>query len=149
MHHTTLTDCADAVRTARAEFIPSSLRLTRSPSLTSLLVGLFLAALAGGASAQNERKGKSALLQDDFPFQGACISANFPSNNVAMKGLAIRVAPGDAANVLFDTDLLRLAAGWTGGYITTKGVAFDGGHGSHPGIVGEQKFGTRQGPGWA
>jgi len=89
------------------------------------------------------------LLQEDFPFQGACISANFPSNNVAMKGFAIRVLPEGAANVLFDTDLLRMAAGWTGGYISTKGVAFDGGHGSHPSIVGAQKFGTHQGPGWA
>jgi len=66
-----------------------------------------------------------------------------------MKGLAIRVMPEGIANVLFDTDLLRMAAGWAGGYITTKGVAFDGDHGSHPSIVGEQKFGTRQGPGWA
>ena len=149
MHHTTHTNCTGTLRSARAEFIPPSFRLARSSSLTSLFAGLFLAAFAGGALAQSERKGRSALLQDDFPFQGACISASFPSNNVAMKGLAIRVAPGDAANVLFDTDLLRMAAGWTGGYITTKGVAFDGGHGSHPGIVGEQKFGTRQGPGWA
>ncbi len=99
--------------------------------------------------AQGQRKAKAGLLQEDFPFQGACISANFPSNNVAMKGLAIRVAPSDIANVLFDTDLLRMAAGWTGGYVSTRGVAFDGGHGSHPGIVGDQKFGTRQTPGWA
>jgi hypothetical protein len=112
-------------------------------------VGLLLALLPGESFAQNQRKARPGLLQDDFPFQGACISANFPSNNIALKGLAIRVGAGDAANVLFDTDLLRMAAGWTGGYISTRGVAFDGGHGSHPGIVGEQKFGTRQGPGWA
>jgi hypothetical protein len=112
-------------------------------------VGLLLAILPGESFAQNQRKARPGLLQDDFPFQGACVSANFPSNNIALKGLAIRVGAGDAANVLFDTDLLRMAAGWTGGYISTRGVAFDGGHGSHPGIVGEQKFGTRQGPGWA
>jgi hypothetical protein len=110
---------------------------------------MLLAVLAGDALAQGNRTVRSGLLQEDFPFQGACISANFPSDNVAMKGLAIRVAPEGAANVLFDTDLLRMAAGWTGGYITTKGVAFDGGHGAHPSIVGEQKFGTRPGPGWA
>ena len=87
------------------------------------------------------------MLQDDFPFQGACVSAQFPPHNVAMKGLAIRV--GTNANMLFDTDLLRMAAGWTGGYIDTHGVAFDGAHGAHPKIVGEQKFGCRVGPGWA
>ena len=87
------------------------------------------------------------MLQDDFPFQGACVSAQFPPHNVAMKGLAIRVSTN--ANMLFDTDLLRMAAGWTGGYIDTHGVAFDGGHGAHPKIVGDQKFGCRVGPGWA
>jgi hypothetical protein len=59
---------------------------------------------------------KYRMLQDDFPFQGACINANFPSNNIALKGLAIHV--GNGANVLFDTDLCRMAAGWTGGFIT-------------------------------
>lgn len=93
-----------------------------------------------------ERKG-SNFFQDDFPFQGACITAKGPGNNVAMKGFAIRV--GNGANILWDTDLLRVAAGWTGGYLTGKGVVYDAGHGTHPSIVGEQSFGTKQGPGWA
>ena len=122
--------------------------MTRASLLLLLLVGFLLAAFAGGALAQGA-KGRSGLLQEDFPFQGACISASFPADNVALKGLAIRVLPEGAANVLFDTDLLRMAAGWTGGYISTRGVAFDGGHGNHPGIVGAQKFGTHQVPGWA
>jgi hypothetical protein len=88
-----------------------------------------------------------ALLQKDFPFQGACISASFPAKNTAMKGLAIRV-PGVAdANMLFDTDLCRMAAGWTGGYINTRGMTFDGSHGGHPSIVGKQSFGTAVVPG--
>ena len=98
------------------------------------------------AADRIERK-KSGVLQEDFPFQGACISASFPEKNTAMKGFAIRV--GKDANVLWDSDLLRMAAGWTGGYISTRGVAFDGGHGQHPKIEGEQKFGTAVGPGWA
>jgi hypothetical protein len=53
------------------------------------------------------------------------------------------------AAVCFDTDLLRMSAGWTGGFISTRGVTFDGAHGAHPGIVGLQRFGTRQAPGWA
>lgn len=85
--------------------------------------------------------------QEDFPFQGACITAKGPGNNVAMKGFAIRV--GNDANILWDTDLLRVAAGWTGGYLTSKGVTYDASHGTHPSITGEQAFGTRQGPGWA
>jgi hypothetical protein len=85
------------------------------------------------------------MLQDDFPFQSACIGADFPSNNVALKGYAIRV--GNDATVLFDSDTLRMAAGWTGGFINTRGVVFDGNHGQHPQMVGEQKFGVGNGPG--
>jgi len=107
----------------------------------------FLCATAICFSHGADRKKRGGMLQDDFPFQGACISANFPAKNVALKGLAIRVGPD--ANMLFDTELLRMAAGWTGGCITTHGVAFDGGHGAHPKIDGEQNFGTRQSPGWA
>ena len=97
-------------------------------------------------AAEAKRSGPN-YFQEDFPFQGACISAKWPAGNVAMKGFAIRV--GNDATMLWDTDLLRFAAGWTGGYISSKGVAYDGGHGSHPAIVGEQFFGTKPGPGWA
>ena len=105
------------------------------------------AASSGWAADSKPQSKKPSLLQDDFPFQGACISASSPANNTAMKGLAIRV--GNDANMLFDTELLRMSAGWTGGYISTRGVAFDGGHGQHPKIEGNQKFGTRNQPGWA
>ena len=105
-----------------------------------LLAGAFL--LAAHAQDVNE-----SLLQKDFPFQGACINAKFPAGNTAMKGLAIRV--GNDATVLFDTDLCRLAAGWTGGYITTHGVVYDGSHGNHPAMIGDQKFGNAAVPGVA
>ena len=86
-------------------------------------------------------------FQEDFPFQGACISAKGPDHNVALKGFAIRL--GSEANMLWDTDLLRFAAGWTGGYISGNGVVYNGGHGQHPSIMGTQLFGTKQAPGWA
>src|SRR4051812_1188636 len=73
---------------------------------------------------------RAGLLQEDFPSQGACISANFPAKNTALKGLAIRLSNG--ANMLFDTELLRMAAGWTGGFITTPRGAFAGGPGGRP-----------------
>lgn len=87
------------------------------------------------------------LLQKDFPFQRAAIRAPHPKGNVANKGIAIRL--GTNAAVLFDTDLLRMAAGWHGGFITTTGVSFDGRHGQHPAIHGEQLFGLGNQPGWA
>ena len=123
---------------------------TRPPNWALHLIHFIAAScVVQGALAAQKSDVRQELLQQDFPFQGACIGAPFPANNVAMKGLAIRLATNDAACMLFDTDLLRMAAGWSGGFISTHGVAFDGGHGSYPQIVGTQKFGTRQGPGWA
>ncbi len=119
-----------------------------SPARAWATAGAAALALATNiALAQDGKDAKFQMLPDDFPFQGACISAKAPAGNTAMKGLAIRV--GNDSAVLFDTDLCRMAAGWTGGFITTRGVAFDGSHGNHPGIVGEQKFGTAKVPGVA
>ena len=49
----------------------------------------------------------------------------------ANKGVAIQLGQKEGA-MLFDTDLCRWAGGWTGGYITYKGVIFDGAHGPNP-----------------
>lgn len=146
MRYLSFSNTARAVRHTGAKILHSIGALGGASFLPRLFVGLSVAVLPSLSRAATGPK--SGLLQDEFPFQGACIAAQFPSNNVAMKGLAIRLGLGDAS-VLFDTDLLRMAAGWTGGYINTRGVAFDGGHGSHPSIVGEQKFGVSQIPGWA
>lgn len=104
-------------------------------------------AAARPSEAKPAKRRGANFFQDDFPFQGACISAKGPEKNVALKGFAIRV--GSEANMLWDTDLLRVAAGWTGDYISGNGVVYSGSHGQHPGIVGDQAFGTEQAPGWA
>ena len=127
--------------TMRCSMTPPRIRRCVRPILTlacSLVFGL-----TQTTEAQSK---KSSLFEETFPFQGAAISAKGPGKNVAMKGLAIRVSNG--ASVLFDTELLRMASGWTGGYISSFGVAFDGGHGGHPTIDGDQAFGTPVVPGW-
>ena len=55
------------------------------------------------------------------------------------------------AGYAFDTETLRGAGGWTGGWMQTKGVAFDGKHGPNPGpAVGAKVFfETNPGPGWS
>jgi hypothetical protein len=120
---------------------PSVLKHLVLTSVTAALV------LCAGISPAAEKKSGPKYFEDDFPFQGACITAKGPGKNVAMKGYALRV--GNDVNALWDTDLLRFAAGWTGGYLTTRGVTYDGSHGTHPAIAGTQFFGTYQGPGWA
>jgi len=135
------------------------MKSTLPPSFASLALGTALTLAAAtllAADAKNEKKAekkaaapavKPGLIQDDFPFLKACIGAKFPGVNKANKGIAIRL--GTNAAMCFDQDLLRWSAGWTGGFVSTKGVTFDGSHGGHPELVGEQQFGLRVQPGWA
>ncbi len=143
--------------------IPSSAFLSRLQTgapLRKLLSAIALAfliqlpvdrAVGAPAPVKESAVGKKSVskggLDQDFPFQNACIGAKFPGKNVANKGIALKV--GNDAYVCFDTDLLRLSAGWTGNYLNFDGVAFSGSHGSHPTIAGEQKFGTKVLPGFA
>ncbi|MDB6015977.1 MAG: Cytochrome c oxidase polypeptide [Pedosphaera sp.] len=120
--------------------------------LNTVRVLLALALAAGivcgpGLHAAEAKKGQAEDLDQNFPFQTACIGTQFPAGNVAYKGIAIKL--GNDAYMCFDTDLLRMAAGWTGDYLKFDGVAFSGAHGTHPSIAGDQKFGTKQLPGVA
>jgi hypothetical protein len=62
---------------------------------------------------------------------------------------AVVVRLGDRGAVAFDTELLRLAAAWTGGWLHLRGTAYDGSHGPMPSRRGRARVETRAGPGWA
>ena len=68
-----------------------------------------------------------------------------------MKGIAIKLGsnPEKPAAICYDTDLLRVSAGWTSGFLKLRGTPYDGSHGTWPEINGTQVFGTKKGPGWA
>src|SRR2546428_6690875 len=42
--------------------------------------------------------------------------ANGP-DNLALKGIAIKLGPANEGTICFDTELMRYAAGWTGGFL--------------------------------
>jgi glucose/arabinose dehydrogenase len=70
------------------------------------------------------------------------------SDVLAFKGITLKV--GKDAAVCFDADLLRLAAGWTGGFLDFTNNHLASPKGSVPTQVqGSLKFATRIGPGWA
>jgi cytochrome c5 len=78
------------------------------------------------------------------------------SNNIAYKGIAVRLDPGPGgiskgrAWMLYDHDTMRVASGWTGDqFVDWKGIAFDGSHQTHTSIVGDKAFINPVGPGWA
>lgn len=118
-----------------------------TPTCRQFVRTLTVAAALAAFPAVAQKGSNYRMMQDDFPFQAACIGVNVPANNVAYKGYAIRV--GNDAAVLWDTDTLRLVAGWTGGFVDTHGVVFDGSHGKHPQMIGDQKFAVGFGPGVA
>ena len=99
------------------------------------------------------RTGKPWIDMDYGPFLTAAIEAPQPATNIAFKGIAIPLgAAFDGSHneaVVFDTDLLRYSAGWTGGFVGLSGVVFDGEHWAYPHIRGQQTFGNAQLPGWA
>ena len=76
------------------------------------------------------------------PFHTGCFKIN---GQVTAKGIAIKV--GDNSTVLFDPELLRVSAAWTGGFIK-----FPRGRGGLEGQIsaaGEVKFSTPYLPGWS
>jgi len=86
---------------------------------------------------------------DYGPFLTATIEAPQPKSNLTMKGLMISLDADSQTYALFDTDLLRFSAVWTGGIINWRNILFDGTHGKHASIVGNQLFANPPKPGWA
>jgi hypothetical protein len=66
------------------------------------------------------------------------------------KGIAVKLGDNEGA-LLFDTETVRMAGGWTGGWVKLLGVAFDGKHGPNPSPVDNASvyFENNPGPGWS
>ncbi|MCC6781921.1 MAG: hypothetical protein IT457_03675 [Planctomycetes bacterium] len=104
----------------------------------------FLLASAVPALAQDRSK---PWYQMDY---GPCLATSaegFTPDNVALKGRIVRL--GERAGVLFDTELLRVAAAFVDGYVELRGTPFDGSHGPIPRTRGRELYSTRQEPGVA
>lgn len=81
---------------------------------------------------------------------------DFRDRNFAYKGIAMRLDAGSGgvaagrAFALFDHDLLRFAAFWTGeGFIDYEDILLDDQHNVFPRIVGALRFENPMTPGWA
>ena len=74
-------------------------------------------------------------------FEGGGLSGD------TMKGVVVKL--GDAGAVAFDTELLRLSAAWTDGWLRLKGTAYDGAHGPMVRLRGRKVAESKPGPGWA
>ena len=108
----------------------------------------FLATLSVSAEAQ-QLTGKPYIDMDYGPFLSMTIEADGPGRNIAYKGVMVTLDEETQTYALFDEDLMRVVAAWTGGKINWRSVIYDGSHGTHPAIVGQQLFGNSVRPGWS
>lgn len=102
--------------------------------------------------------GLDPFVEPDFPFITTTVNAQglapfMPERNVAVRGIALQL--GNGAYASFDPDLLRMSAGWTGGFVsmsTMAQVSYDQPNNKQneiPRVLGEPVFGTGLYPGWA
>ncbi|MCU0866445.1 MAG: hypothetical protein MUC36_21895 [Planctomycetes bacterium] len=108
----------------------------RSATLVLLLTASHLAA--------QDRKGQSGMdyggvMMTTFEGGGRC--------GTTEKGLVVRL--GDRGAFAFDTELLRMSAAWTDGWLRLRGTAYDGSHGPMPKLRGNKVAETKPAPGWA
>jgi hypothetical protein len=86
---------------------------------------------------------------DYGPFLTTAVTMTWPAGAVTPKGIVLKVGSGA---VCFDTDLLRYAAGWSGGWLDLLGPPFEGSRSpdlkTRPVPKGTPRFATRNRPGW-
>jgi hypothetical protein len=74
--------------------------------------------------------------------------------NIAQKGIAVRLdkGPGGISKgkswILYDEDTMRVAAAYEGEFVDWRGIAFDGSHGTHTSIRGENILHSADQPAW-
>ncbi len=126
----------------------------RTATFSLALIPL-LAAITTGHAADKKADKKDPKEQwfnkmDTGPILSACINSDTPKDNVAIKGIAIKLGADKNAGLCFDTDLLRVSAGWTDGWLNLRGVHYEGKHGpTGPTVGGKQLFATQKAPGWS
>lgn len=121
-----------------------------SSRLLPIVLSTLLLPLAVEAQNSPSEKPKSGIPWDETdlgPFHSGCFKFKIGSSDqITAKGIAIKVGKEGEATVLFDPELLRWTAAWTGGFIQ-----FPRGRGGLEGQIkpaGDLAFSTTQIPGW-
>ncbi len=117
--------------------------------LLSLVVLAFLLPRVCNAADVPGKPKPRCEVMDYGPFLTATWGEG--KDNFALKGVAVRVSKEPQAHVVFDTELLRISAAWTGDYTDFHGLPFIGGWkiARGPNVKGDVQFSTRATPGWA
>jgi hypothetical protein len=125
----------------------------RSAGILILIGGTLLP----GLEAQDKKKPAGGM--DYGPYLSCAVmskpGAKFDNNtgnfdgDVTARGFLIKLADDWSAGAVFDSDNLRISAGWLGTPVKFTGVIFDGAHGPSPTLGAPPVFQTPHGPGWA
>jgi len=98
------------------------------------------------APARKKPDAKFAEM-DCGPFLSASLGAG--QNNLAYKGIFVKVNKEKNASVCFDTELLRVSAAWVGNGLSLAGRNFADDSNDFPILEGPLQFGTKARPGWS
>jgi len=123
--------------------------MARSAAPMKLLFSLILGCVLLAASASAQRPPSPLNTMDHGPFVSSTISTDPLSirSIFVYKGIAVRVGSDEEAVMVFDTDLLRMASAWTGGFL--KWYPARDGYQEWPSPNGYMHFTTGQRPGWS
>src|SRR4051812_35845445 len=95
----------------------------------------------------NTRGGRTRWADMDYgPFFSSTLGVPLNKANVTPKAITIALDKEKKHAIAFDTELMRVSAGWTGGFI--KMYAGREGLAAHPDAGGKVDFQTGVGPGW-
>lgn len=120
--------------------------VTRRWTAAAAAMLLLMPGLAGQGAAELPRG--SYQLMDYGPVIAETVTAEWPAENTAHKGLAVRLA--HQSTMIFDTDLMRWSAGAVDGWIDLSVSSHTRTKGRlPPPLEGRQVFGTDSIPGWA
>lgn len=107
-----------------------------------LIAWIALVFLSLGIETQAASAQPKAEYREHIPYLAATIS----SDTTSLKGLAIKVGTtNEPAAICYDTELVRVSAGWTGGFV--QGVNMMS-RGQYPTNIGKIVFSSDVIPGW-
>jgi len=124
--------------------------MLRFPAQAKPLILVLLGSLTAICQTQAQPKPPSPMnTMDHGPFVSATISSDPLSTRsiIVYKGIAVKVGADSDAVMVFDTDLLRVASAWTGGFL--KWYPARDGLQEFPSPDGFPHFSTSQRPGWS
>ncbi|MFN3485953.1 MAG: DUF6797 domain-containing protein, partial [Planctomycetota bacterium] len=124
--------------------------MTRFTAAAVLLLSPLSWAQDREAPEQQAPGGKGATMDYGSLFSSTVSRVKYRTDEdlLSLKGISIRVAP--RAAMCFDSDLLRWAGGWTGGFLDLSNTHLVSYKGSLPTTIeGALRFTTPRGPGWA